>query len=300
MTDMEQIVKDILLGSVDFHMHAHMSPDYHWNLVKLAEQYKEQGVRAVVVKNLFGSSHEQCHIANQTIGENFFYASLVLGKVTGNINRAPVETFIALGGANKIVEMPVFDAAWHMQYGGKPSHLGIKIFDGDKPCPGLIEVLEFIAEHNLVLKTGHVSPDESISLIKAAKKVGVEHIVVTHATGAPVMASIGQQAEMASMGALIEHCLIKFLPVSILRNTCSADHHDSKPKIGDLTYLKDSIRTVGPHRCVLGTDSGQTYHPLPHDLFRYFVYLLLELGFSNEEIGRMARENSCRLLGIDD
>ena len=131
-----------------------------------------------------------------------------------------------------------------------------------------------------------------------AKDVGVKKIVVPHATGTPVMASIRQQVEMASLGALIEHCVVKFLPVSILRNTKSAAHLDPETKIGDLAYLKASIREVGPNHCILGTDSGQTYHPYPHELFKYFFFLLLELGFSYEEISQMARENPCRLLGI--
>jgi hypothetical protein len=253
----------------------------------------------VVVKNLYGFSHEQCHMANNLLETDMFYASLVLGKTTGGIRKAPVEQFLQFGGTNKIVEMPVFDSARHLSFFGKPADSGIQVIDGDKPAPGLIEALELIARHDLVLKTGHISPRESLALIRLAKQAGVEKIVVTHATGTPVMASVRDQVEMASRGALIEHCVVKFLPVSILRNTTSAVHSDPETKIGDLGYLKESIREVGPNHCILGTDSGQMYHPYPHELFKYFFYLLLELGFSYEEIGRMARDNPGRLLGIN-
>jgi len=52
--------------------------------------------------------------------------------------------------------------------------------------------------------------------------LGIRKIVVTHATGAPVMASVDEQIEMAKMGTIIEHCIVKYLPVSILRNRKNA------------------------------------------------------------------------------
>jgi predicted TIM-barrel fold metal-dependent hydrolase len=298
MTTIEKKVDEILQSSVDFHVHSHMSPSYHWDLMEIGRKSVSAGICAVIVKNLYGSSHEQCHMANKIMGMDMFYATLVLGKTSGGIRKAAVEEFVQFGGNNKIVEMPVFDSARHLSFFGKPDDSGINVFENDRPAGELLEILEIIARYDLILKTGHISPRESIALIRIAKEAGIEKIVVTHATGTPVMASIEQQVEMASMGALIEHCVVKFLPVSILRNTKSAAHPDSEPKIGDMAYLRDSIRKVGPHHCILGTDSGQTYHPYPHELFRYFIYLLLELGFSYEEIGRMARENPCRLLGI--
>jgi len=300
MTAIEKKVDEILHGSVDFHIHSHMSPSYHWDLMEIGRQSLAAGLRAVLIKNLYGSSHEQCHMANKIMGMDMFYATLVLGHTTGGIRRAAVEKFVQFGGNNKIVEMPVFDSARHLSFFGKPDDSGLKVIEVDRSTGELTAVLELIARHDLVLKTGHISPEESIALIRIAKEAGIKKIVVTHATGTPVMATIEQQVEMASLGALIEHCVVKFLPVSILRNSKSAAHPDSNPKIGDLAYLKDSIRAVGPNHCILGTDSGQAYHPYPHELFRYFVYLLLELGFSYEEIGQMARENPCQLLDLSD
>lgn len=298
MPDIEEQIEEILQGSVDFHMHSHMSPGYHWDLAEIGRRCMSAGMRAVVVKNLYGFSHEQCHTANKLIGKNIFYASLVFGKTTGNVNEASVEQFSQFGETNKIVEMPVFDSFRHMMYLGKPADSGIKVIDNGKPVACLIEVLEIIARKNLVLKTGHISPQESIALIRIAKEVGVQNIVVTHATGTPVMATVKQQEEMASMGAFIEHCIVKFLPLSIWRSNKNIDHYHPEAPIGDLNYLKESIKTIGPERCVLGTDSGQVYHPYPHELFKYFIALLLDMEFSFEEVKKMAGENSCRLLGI--
>lgn len=292
--------RKILEGSVDFHIHSHMSPDYHWNLVEISKQAMSIGVQALVIKNLYGSSHEQCNMANKMLGKDILYASLVLGKSTGGLNVTAVDQFARFGKMNRIVEMPVFDSSQHVFLLGKPAELGISVIKNGKPTPGLLEVLDVVAQYELVLKTGHISPQESLALIKIAKERGVNHVVVTHATGGPVMASVEEQVEMAGMGAVIEHCLAKFLPISVWRNTKRLIKYDSGPKLGDLEYLRESILKVGPERCLLGTDSGQTFNPYPHELFEYFIYLLLEMGFSFEEVRTMAKDNPCRILGIKD
>jgi predicted TIM-barrel fold metal-dependent hydrolase len=76
--------------------------------------------------------------------------------------------------------------------------------------------------------------------------------------------------------------------------------HWEGPTFGDLDYLKTSLEWVGPDRCIAATDSGQSYNPLPTELFVYFLYLLEELGFSGKEIRRMCRDNPRRMLKISD
>lgn len=296
----EQMVDHVLQGAVDFHIHSHMSPAYHWDLVNIGQRFMNIGMRAAVVKNLYGSSHEQCNIANKLLEQEMLYAVLVLGKHNGGFQKTPVEQFVNFGGNNKIIEMPVFDAARHLTFFGQPAHEGLSAFDGDIPSGDLEEILQIIAQNDIILKTGHLDPQETIDLISLAREAGIEKIVVTHATGPPVMASVRQQEKMAELGAVIEHCVGKFLPVSVLRSTQKVPSPDLKQNIGDLEYLAQSIRSVGPQNCVLGTDSGQMYRPYPHELFKYFLHLLIELGFSCEEIRTMACDNPGRLLNIND
>ncbi len=295
--DAEKIM-EVLQGSIDFHVHSHMSPDYYWNLMEIGTQAASIGMRAIVVKNVYGSSHEQCNIANKLLGKDMFYGSLVLGKLTGGINPAVVSQFASFGGTNRVVEMPVFDSVQHMLLHGEPADSGIWVIKNSKPTPGVLEVLEIIARDKLVLKTGHISPQESIGLIRLAKEIGVKQVVVTHAAGAPVMASVEEQVKMASMGAVIEHCLAKFLPISVWKNTQRLMKLDSGSKLTDLKQLKESIREVGPNRCIIATDSGQVNQPLPHEQMKYFVCLLFEMGFSFEEIRTMAGDNPTRILDI--
>jgi predicted TIM-barrel fold metal-dependent hydrolase len=296
--DTEEMVNDILKGSIDIHVHSSISPDNHWDLVQIARNLESVGMQGAVIKNLYGSSHEQCYIVNRVLGVERLYGSIVLGEATGRINVNAVKTFAEFGGLNKIVELPVNDSLHHNTFWGKPSDSGIHVVKDGKAAPGLLEVLEKIAEKDLILKTGHISPQETIDVIRIAKQIGVKQIIVTHATGPPVMATIEQQVAMVSGGAIIEHCLGKFLPISIWKHTKKQVDCFNGPKIGDLEYLRQSIITVGPENCLIATDSSQLSKFYPHIQFRYFVYLLFEMGFSFEAIRKMAKDNPRKILGI--
>ena len=104
---------------------------------------------------------------------------------------------------------------------------------------------------------------------------------------------------MADLGALIERCLINFLPISRLRNIKRFPTWKGTA-FGDLDYLKASLESVGPERCIAATDGGQIYNPSPLDLFTYLLYLLEELGCAAEEIRMMAGNNPRMMLGISE
>ena len=68
----------------------------------------------------------------------------------------------------------------------------------------VLEMLDLIAKHKLVLSTGHSSPEEILMLIREAKERGVENILVTNPLYWAVMMSVEQMKEAARMGAYIE------------------------------------------------------------------------------------------------
>lgn len=292
-------VHENLLGAVDFHLHSHVGQGYYWNLAKIAEDASSAGMSALVIKNFFGCSQEASHIVNKHLGRRFLYPSLTLCRAIGGLNPSAVDYFSKVDPANQIVEMPVLDSIHEIRLKGLPERDGVAVFWKDQPAPGLHEILKIIAEHNMVLKTGHISPKESLQLVHLARDCGVKRIIVTHATGAPVMATPKEQKEIADLGALIEHCLIKFMPISRLRNIKRFPNWE-RPIFGDLDYLKASLESVGPERCIAATDAGQTYNPAPLDSFIYLLCLLEELGCSNKEIKIMTGYNPRRMLNILD
>ena len=297
-SSIDEHVRDILKGSIDFHVHTRLSADDNWDLEEIGRGIESIGMQGVVLKNLQGSSEDSCSLGNRALGMKRFFGSLVLGKATGGINASAVKDFAEVGDGNRIVEMPVNDSSYHNFLWGKRSDSGIRAMIEGRPMPGVREVLKVMAENELILKTGHISPQESIDLIRTATEIGVKRIIVTHATGAPVMASIDEQVAMASQGAVIEHCLGKFLPLSVLKHRTRLTIYASGIRIGDLDYLRESINAVGPHRCLIATDASQLSGFYPHLQFRYFLYLLFEMGFSCEAVRMMANGNPRKILGL--
>jgi hypothetical protein len=70
--------------------------------------------------------------------------------------------------------------------------------------PEVKQVIAVIAKHNLVMATGHPTPEEALMMIREARAQGVKHMVVTHAMIAPIHMSDAQMLEAAKMGAYIE------------------------------------------------------------------------------------------------
>lgn len=46
----------------------------------------------------------------------------------------------------------------------------------------MFSILEVIKSDDLVLATGHISTEESMALVSAARGLGIKRVVVTHAT----------------------------------------------------------------------------------------------------------------------
>ena len=81
------------------------------------------------------------------------------------------------------------------------------------------------------------------------------------------------------MGAFVEHCFTTM-------------HTGKAP----WDAVLNSIRKVGPERCVLSTDLGQTINPPVAEGFAMFSQTLLDAGFSTEQIRRMAVTNPGALI----
>ena len=63
--------------------------------------------------------------------------------------------------------------------------------------------------------------------------------------------------------------------------------------------LADSIRKIGPDRCVLTTDFGQPENPPPAEGMRMAIASLLQAGLTAEEITKVVKDNPLRLLSRD-
>src|SRR6266700_2555867 len=169
---------------------------------------------------------------------------------------------------------------------------GIKVFGGDgKVLPAVREVLKIAAEQKLVVHTGHLSPPEALAVIEAGRDMGVDRMVVTHAQFEVVNMSFDEMKKAASIGAKLELCAMGTLmgPTAHL----AWMRHWRVVKIEETAA---AIKEVGAQNFVLATDLGQTGNPSPADGLQLFVTDLLKAGVGKDEVMKMGRETTGRLL----
>ncbi len=60
----------------------------------------------------------------------------------------------------------------------------------------------------------------------------------------------------------------------------------------------DNVRAIGPERCLLSSDLGQTINPPVADGLASFAQPFLDAGFSAAEVRQMAVVNAARLVEL--
>jgi hypothetical protein len=287
--------QNLLEGAIDIHVHNMMMPAYRWNLIELAERAIAAKMGAIVLKNRYGASSETAYLANHIVGRDIFIGSIVLNGWLGGLNPLAVSGYLKYAGGIRIVSMPTTHALHNLRLSKGNTENAVLLFKNGKASSGLKKILDIIAENNLVLATGHISPEESLVLIDEAQKAGVTKIVVTHALNVPVMASLEQQKEMVNKGALIEHCAGACLPFHSIK--MKKRYHIDVPY--NTEKIIANLLAVGIANCLVSTDLGQGYNPYAVEGLKIFIRALLEFGLSFEEIKVLVNHNPRKLLGLD-
>jgi hypothetical protein len=287
-------IERLLEGAYDIHVHA--APDVVPRLmdaVQLAKGANEKNMAGILLKDHTTSTVGRAFVLNRLLhGTCRFFSSLALNPPVGSINPLAVES--ALRSGTNMIFFPTYGAENHIKkWGlGKPP-TAFPIADDATGGFSLAHetgagkervtpILELIAEHDAVLGTGHLSPEEVLTLIKRAKKAGVRRIVATHPSESVVGMNPDQQKEAAHMGTLIEHC---FFAVT-----------ESCPGRIQLEQIRDQIRYVGISSCILSSDFGQVANPPPIEGFAYYLEKMKALGFSEDELRVMIHDNPRKLL----
>jgi hypothetical protein len=275
-----------LAGTIDIHVH-HLPDDRARSIdaIDVARLASERKMRGLVLKNHYESTAGIAFLVRKMVPGIEVFGGIDLNLTVGGINPAAVEHMTRVtGGWGRFVWMPTFDAENQVRY-SKENRPFVSVARGGKLTAEVGQVIGLIAKHNLVLATGHSSPDEGLMLLREGRRQGVQHMVVTHAMNAPVLMTVAQMKEATSLGAMIE-----FVGGSLA--TADADAR--------VTRFADAIRQIGPQFCVLSSDLGQQGNALPPDGFGAFLAALRAKGLSDEDIAVMARRNPARLLGLSD
>jgi hypothetical protein len=274
-----------LAGVID--IHAHTAPDStprSIDAIDLARLAKSRGMRGLVLKNHYQPTASLAYVVRKEVPGIEVFGGVDLNLSVGGMNPSAVEHMAATtGGYGRFVWMSTFDSEAQVRF-SKENRPFVRVAQDGQLLPETKQVIAVIAKHNLVMATGHTSPEEALLLIREARAQGVKHMVATHAMLAPIRMTDAQMLEAAKMGAYIE-----FVYNGLIGSYKEFTFKD---------YAR-AIRYVGVEHCILASDMGQPANPLhPDGLVALFDGLKKE-GITQAEINRMAKENPARLLGLE-
>lgn len=282
-------------GAVDLHCHPY--PDLFPRLADdfdIVRAARDAGMRAIVLKCHHENTVSRAYLVQRVVPGIRVYGGIVLNYYVGGLNPAAVEASLRLGG--KEVWMPTVDAGYHAevhggtggydsQQGGRSQAQGIWVADREgKLRPEVKEILELIAEHRAILGTCHLAPREIVALVREARSVGVEKIVITHPYFRVPDIDLGTLEEVANMGAMPE---FGYCTVSPAWQYTAADK------------IVESVERIGASRCLLVSDTGQRHNPLPSEALRIFAQTVFEKGIPLEQVTRMITQNPLDLLEVE-
>jgi len=272
-----------LHGLID--MHIHTAPDVRPRSVddiEAAQQAAAAGMRAVVLKSHVTNTAGRARLAQKIVPGIAVAGGITLNDAVGGLNPAAVEA--ALGMDARVVWMPTISARNHrLHHSGLDQGIRMVGEDG-RLLPVVWTILEQLAASDAILATGHLSVQEIVPLVHAARAAGVAKVVVTHPEAPWVDMPVPVQQALREAGAFFERCYVSTLPLG-----------------GGVAFARivADIRAVGVASTVLASDFGAAGLPAPVDGLRTYLAALLDVGFSERDIEVMAGETPAMLLGLD-
>ncbi|MFJ5770759.1 DUF6282 family protein [Psychrobacillus sp. NPDC093180] len=272
-----------LQGVID--MHVHSAPDIreraHDDLV-LTKQAQELEVRAFVLKSHYFPTTDRAWLMNQLQNEVLVFGSITLNYSVGGINAIAVKHAANLGA--KIVWLPTIDAKNHRMHEGEIG--GIHLIKDEGISEELNEIFNIIVQYDLVLATGHISKDEILYVVNAARKAGVKKIVVTH----PEFHILG--LTIADQKHLVEEYEV------IFERTYAQPIGNKQYKV-NLPEIIAAIKELGYESTLISTDSGQIENPAWNVTLPSYLTYLRAHGIEEEAIKYMTQTLPSYLLNLE-
>ena len=275
--------------------HFHSAPDAFGRAFddeEAAQLYKDKGMAAFVMKNHVVPTADRAWFVRKHVAGIKAFGGVVLNGAVGGINADAVQWLWRMqGNYGRAVWFPTIDSDNHVKH-FKDAPEGIKVLGADgKVLPAVTEVLKVCAKQKLVVNTGHLSPSEALALIAAARDVGADRIIITHAQFEVVNMSLDEMKKAGGMGAKMELCAMGPL--------MGPEAHNAWMRAWRLVKIQETvqaIKEVGAQHFVLGTDLGQAGNPSHADGLQMFVSELMAQGITKDQIKLMGRETPGALL----
>jgi hypothetical protein len=293
--------RQLVRGSYD--LHVHVAPDVmrrRINDVDLARAFLRAGLAGFVLKSHYVPTAERASVVNAAVPGCDALGAIALNSAVGGLNPMAVE--IAAREGARVVWMPTVDAANHRRTArdlppGATPPMWLELQDDlrrrgldaepvevlgvdGNVLPRTRAVLGLVAEHGLVLATGHLGQREIFAVTTAAAKIGVRQIMITHPEFPQQNLSLDDQKRLVDLGVFLERCL-------------------TTPLTGKYPWpeMVGNIRATGVDATIVTTDLGQPHNPPVEDGLALMADAMLAAGFTEKEVQRMTVGNSRLLAG---
>lgn len=309
------LAQDLLRGAVSYHDHygwersggvsAKCQVDY--DPVLITQSARDASMRAVVLRNLYFNSAGDAYLLERMVPGIEVFGGIFLNSDIGGINPVAVDTAMTYATGARFVCLATDNSAHGARQAGisedeiyaNPVKY-VTPFNRDGSIKdAMLEIFSIIAHYDVILETGSLSPIEILKVVEIAKKVGVKKILVTHPTPWFCGMSIHQMQQAIELGAVIEFTWMFYThSMTYMARKFGWEPKDGRVPVEMIGTAFDQIRALGAKNCLLSTDLGTMELPLPVEGLREFIYCLLDLGMSEDEIVWMVRRNPEKLLGL--
>ncbi len=295
-------IEELMVGAIDVHVHAnpHQAPQIHsQDLLALAGQAQQAGMRAMVIKDVGGSTTGAAYVARRAGAGIPIYGMLVMNLAVGGVNPRAVYVALNHGDGAKVVHFPTGDSLNHFHY-RKKYYFGVNlplreeqaitvVRDG-RLIPEVREIIGLVKEHGATLATAHLSAPETRLVVREARDQGLDRIIISHALWAMTGLSTDDLKAFAAQGCLIEFECCQTMPMMYFV-------HGETP--ADPRHIVKIMKEIGTDHCFISSDLGQLYSPLPVEGMRSYVAILRRCGITADEIRVMFHRNPARIAGLE-
>lgn len=298
-SDREVAIDNLMKGAVDLHIHSGPSlMPRKVDHVDVVRQAAAAGMKAILLKDHYYPTMPIAHLLNkhlelpvETLG------AIVLNNPVGGLNPSAVDYALKQGA--RIVWMATAHARNHIEHDKKDADFKNKFPVNSKktvePIPSVLVdekgvvlddvklILDLIAQADATVSGGHHHVSELYPFYEEAKKRGVKRLFLNHPTYVNE-GSLEDIRQLVAMGVKMEHSVCMFVPSTFY--------------LFDKEHLKNVIDTAGIDHTFFGSDLGQNNNPTPVEGFRQIIELLLDMGYSTDDVRKMVATNASALVGL--
>ena len=285
-------------GAIDMHVHA--APSLFERIaddIDIARHSRSMDMYGFVTKCHFEGTAARAICASKVVPGIHVYGGIVLNYYVGGINPSAAEATLRMGG--KIIWMPTMDSAGHAAaYGGTRTYRrksmemepveqtlkGISILDEKgELIPEIKEVARLVADYDCILGTSHLTKAEIQKLFRFCKDIQLKKFLINHAFFKVPKFTLDELKPYVQEGAYVEFCYATICPMNA---------------VVSLDTVANALLELGAHQCVIASDAGQPFRPMPAESFRIFGQMLHEKEVPLEDLRILMIENPRKLLNI--